>query len=227
MTHGECPCPQSFRLHTFPSKLRFGEIRDGWTRALNRVTKRKTPWQPGPSDTVCSRHFLEGVPTALNPLPTFELGYEKPAKKSRRELIRIVPEADYAAGIEHNSTFSQDEPEKGSIEGKRQSCADNDVLSSGLRDDLNKAREENLALDESVCALTKEMTRLRVKHSTREGFSIQNIKHDSDMTFYTGLSMKVFDCLCKLLEPYVPNFIYWRGRKVLCAKPKGQRRQRK
>ena len=46
--------------------------------------KAKTKWQSGVSDTVCSKHFVEGAPTALNPIHTLELGYEKAAKKLRR-----------------------------------------------------------------------------------------------------------------------------------------------
>ena len=88
--HWDCPCPQPFRLHSFPSEMRFGGLRAEWIRLINRVTKNKGAWKPGSSDMVCSIHFIGGAPTAESPLPTLKMGYEKPAKKSRRDLIRQV-----------------------------------------------------------------------------------------------------------------------------------------
>jgi len=35
LTHDDCSCPQPFRCHTFPSKLRFSAIREEWIRAIN------------------------------------------------------------------------------------------------------------------------------------------------------------------------------------------------
>ena len=43
---------------------------------------------PGKSDVVCSEHFVDKRPTLENPNPVLNLGYEKPAKKPRRELHR-------------------------------------------------------------------------------------------------------------------------------------------
>ena len=66
-----------FRLYTFPSELRFAAIRYKWILAINRETKKKKPWKPGKSDVVCSVHFIEAMPTALNPDPTLELEHIK------------------------------------------------------------------------------------------------------------------------------------------------------
>ena len=41
---------------------------------------------------VCSIHFVDGRPTLENPNPTLDLGYDKPAKRPRRELVRTIPE---------------------------------------------------------------------------------------------------------------------------------------
>ena len=73
MIHKDCPCPPSFRLHTFPSKLRFAAIRDKWIHAINRETKKKRPWQPGTSDVVCSIHFVDGASRLLWPKPRYQL----------------------------------------------------------------------------------------------------------------------------------------------------------
>ena len=48
-----------------------------WIKALKRENKDKTAWLPRNSDRVCSIHFIDGIPTAANPVPTLHLGYEK------------------------------------------------------------------------------------------------------------------------------------------------------
>ena len=47
-----------------------------------------TAWTHGESDLVCSWHFNEGKPSIENPNPTINLGYERPAKRSCRALVR-------------------------------------------------------------------------------------------------------------------------------------------
>ena len=59
-----------------------------WIKALKRENKDKTAWLHGYSDRVCSIHFIDGIPTAANPIPTLHLGYEKEVPKSRRVLFR-------------------------------------------------------------------------------------------------------------------------------------------
>ena len=68
--------------------LKNGEKRKLWIKALKRENKDKTAWLPRNSDRVCSIHFIDGIPTAANPVPTLHLGYEKEVPKSRRELFR-------------------------------------------------------------------------------------------------------------------------------------------
>ena len=43
------------------------------------------------SDMVCSKHFVDGKPTSENPMPSLNLGYEKPTKVPRRKLLRESP----------------------------------------------------------------------------------------------------------------------------------------
>ena len=40
---------------------------------------------------VCSKHFVDKRPTLKNSNPTLDLGYDKPAKISRRELVKSIP----------------------------------------------------------------------------------------------------------------------------------------
>ena len=70
-------CEKLFALYCFPSVLKNGEKRKLWIKALKRENKDKTARLPGYSNRVCSIHFIDGIPTAANPVPTLHLGYEK------------------------------------------------------------------------------------------------------------------------------------------------------
>ena len=61
---------------------------------MKRTTCRNTSWKPGQSDMVCSKHFVDEIPTNENPFPTLNVGYEKPPVFNRRELIRMDITAD-------------------------------------------------------------------------------------------------------------------------------------
>ena len=88
-TKGNCKdCKKPFAKYCFRSVLKNGEKRKLWIKALKREKKNKTAWLPGYSDRVCSIHFIDGIPTAANPVPILHLGYEKEVPKSRRELFR-------------------------------------------------------------------------------------------------------------------------------------------
>ena len=65
--------------------------RKEWIRLLRQTTKGHKEWTPGQTDMVCSMHFVDGRPTLENPKPTLNLGYDKPSKKPRRELVRAAP----------------------------------------------------------------------------------------------------------------------------------------
>ena len=45
---------------------------------------KKGSWQPAPSHRVCSIHFVDGLATDKNPIPTLFLVYESKKKKLRR-----------------------------------------------------------------------------------------------------------------------------------------------
>ena len=45
---------------------------------------KKGSWQPASRDRVCSIHFVDGLATNENPIPTLFLGYESKEKKSRK-----------------------------------------------------------------------------------------------------------------------------------------------
>lgn len=49
----------------------------------------RTPWQPSSSSVVCSEHFVDGIPTELNPLPTLKLGYNVSQQIGQVPMVRI------------------------------------------------------------------------------------------------------------------------------------------
>ena len=92
ITKGNCKdCEKPFALYCFPSVLKNGEKRKLWIKALKRENKGKAAWLPKNSDRVCSIHFVDGIPTAANPVPTLHLGYEKEVPKSRRVVSPVSP----------------------------------------------------------------------------------------------------------------------------------------
>ena len=89
-----CSCEGPYSLHRFPSAKLNVNRRKEWTRLINRTTAQKTACTPGESDLVCSKHFVDGKPTLDNPEATLNLGYCKPQKQARIQLIRLVPDLE-------------------------------------------------------------------------------------------------------------------------------------
>ena len=87
--HGSdnCNCRQPYHLHNFPTKLKKPAERSKWVQLLNRVTPSNKPWSPKKSSRVCSKHFVDSLPTEENPLPTENLGYN--AKRKVENLTSI------------------------------------------------------------------------------------------------------------------------------------------
>ena len=72
---------------------------------------KKGSWQPAPSDPVCSFHFVDGLATDENPIPTLFLGYESKEKKSRRTLFRKPLEKKVSeSGITHATSQEEEVP---------------------------------------------------------------------------------------------------------------------
>ena len=86
---GDCnECKSPFHLHTFPGPIKCKQLRDSWIKAVRQKPfDKKGSWQPAPSDQACSIHFVDGLATDENPIPTLFLGYESKEKKSRRTLF--------------------------------------------------------------------------------------------------------------------------------------------
>ena len=50
--------------------------------------KIQTKSTPKSSDRICSLHFVDGIPTEANPLPTMHMGYDTKRQKRRRCLFK-------------------------------------------------------------------------------------------------------------------------------------------
>ena len=84
--HDDCPCPQPFRLHLFPSEMHFGGLRAEWIQLINRAKKIKV--HGNQAQAIYVRYISSKVAQkALCLHSTWDM---RSQQKSRRELIRQV-----------------------------------------------------------------------------------------------------------------------------------------
>ena len=74
-------------MYCFPSVLKNEEKTKLWKKALKRENKDKIVWLARNSGRVCSIHFIDGISSAANVVPTLHLDCEKEVPKSRREPL--------------------------------------------------------------------------------------------------------------------------------------------
>ena len=241
--HKDCPCPQPFTLHRFPSVKLNSERRIEWIRRINRTTKRKTEWTPNDnSDLVCSAHFIDGKPSLSNPDPTINLGYEKPSKKSRRELVRhdVTRVKNKKRDIAENDTdfllhdancaMQLDSGHPGNLElNDCQQCTQKDKEIELLTKKVDELTLDKTSLEQKVEELMMEKlaSNGEVLHPTaeakkskneRQPFTLADIKSDAKMKFFTVIStIMMFTTIFNLLLPCLPKISYWRGKKSIIS----------
>ncbi|XP_037579368.2 uncharacterized protein LOC119462094 [Dermacentor silvarum] len=88
---GTCGCGV-YSLHRFPAAPE--KCRE-WEIALNRKD-----FKPSKLARVCSVHFVDGKPTALNPCPMLGLGYAKKVTRGRRPILRTLQPTSVAASVQ-------------------------------------------------------------------------------------------------------------------------------
>ena len=89
----EIECKPPFHLHIFLCPIKCKQLREAWIKAVKREPfDKKGSWQLAASDWVCSIHFVDGLATDENSIPTLFLGYESKEKKWRRTLFRKLLE---------------------------------------------------------------------------------------------------------------------------------------
>ena len=219
----DCPCPPPFRLHIFPSIKLNSERRQEWIKLVNRTTKRNTDWSPGSSDMVCSKHFVDGKPTLQNPNPTLYLGYEKPAKKPRRTLIRETSNKFEDESLGRRNEFTESVEQEHDYFCRSDpcpSCLDKNKVISSLAKRVTELSISNSKLQEDNERQGKEAKVLQSQTRLRKPFSAAAIKSDKKMKFFTGFqSILVFNAIYSLLKPHASKLFYWRGKKsVLSSK---------
>ena len=103
-------CRSPFHLHTFPGPIKCKQLREACIKAVRREPfDKKGSWQPAPSDWVCFIHFVDGLATDENPIPTLFLGYESKEKESRRTLFRKPLEKNVSEGGITPATYQEEE----------------------------------------------------------------------------------------------------------------------
>ncbi|XP_070182348.1 uncharacterized protein [Littorina saxatilis] len=97
----DCSCQPPFSLHPLPTRKKKPSQRDKWIRLISRedttADGRHKLFSPAKDARVCSRHFLDGNPTAENPFPTENLGYPGFQHKAAR-VLRDIPQPDHELG---------------------------------------------------------------------------------------------------------------------------------
>ena len=242
---GECGCDVPFKLYNFPSELRNGEARERWVNLMKREGPNKAKWLPTKTHVVCSLHFVDGIPTPLNPDPTLDMGYDLPAKKPRRELFRQphtkrtkrkAPSDNAEYNITTTSDFEMEESSTSTAEFLSPSSELqqlNLLEHSYARTPSQIQCEKCIDKENLIESMVRKINRLtlKVKQATREKltksstFTWRKITNDKKMNFYTGLSSIVlFNTVFLLLKPYLPKLNYWRGPKHARSYSKVKRR---
>ena len=87
-----------------------GKERDACIQALKRENPNRTKLTPKSSYRICSLHFVDGILTKANPLPTMHMGYDTKRLKTRCPLFKYplpakktrAEEGDMKTGIISN-----------------------------------------------------------------------------------------------------------------------------
>lgn len=228
----DCGCNPPFRLFMFPSTLRNGDKRKIWIQKLKRQTAKKTLWKPLESDRVCSEHFVDGIPTCENPHPTLKLGYDtaKPNLK-RRELFRQpLEEVDVKRSKNVPELSTPPSSSSSPLLTSQCSFGDHDYFSSSKNSEkcigcnvktslicLYQKKVNNL--NKQVKQLKRSLQREKLQSQEKKPMSINDIKTDKKMLFYTGLeNIALFQIILSLLLPFIPTMEHWKGTKKMVSK---------
>ncbi|XP_032880517.1 uncharacterized protein LOC116975475 [Amblyraja radiata] len=225
---GNCFCPPPFKLYPFPTEKRDGAARLRWTKLVNRKDVKGKNWQPDPKDNsrVCSKHFVDGEPTTLNPDPVLNLGYllsnspkfphalpyrdGKPSNKRRKSGRATQTKVDQhvdngpdnkclrAFAVDHAYVY-------------KCSCQEycNCMGCIQKQKDINKLTDKVEMLEGKV-----EDLKLKLKNFAAKKRSCSNIKNDKNVRRLTGLSSKEdLDNLCEYVLHKAMKMRYWEGKK--------------
>lgn len=158
---------------------------------------------------------VDGEPTFINPNPTVNLGYEKPAKKPKRKLCRQKLSVSRSQTTIENFSVTCNHQYCSGIE-PCQACIDKNTVIFSVANEIAKLNEEKAKLKEDVDQLCEKVSEMKLKQKYRKHFSAAYIKYDFKMRFHTGIqSLAVIGALFTLIKPHVCKMVFWRGRKVI------------
>ncbi|XP_062609298.1 uncharacterized protein LOC134271054 [Saccostrea cucullata] len=207
--HKDCPCIVPYSLHKMP-KAEPEKLQ--WQRALHRNDLPKNVF-------VCSTHFIDGRPTARNPIPSLNLGYEAPIKVGRRLLKRKFVAEQKTDGTEvmkHQklAATAADEVETINIQ------TEPNMTSSCVQTSMTESRTAGTQwTDPTLCeheyarpclaGSRNSGTQTRVIKMEEKGvncctlhvrLSAADITTNSLALLYTGLPLKTFRTLLRVME---------------------------
>ena len=210
-----CGCQRPYKLHCMPAKPE--EVRLQWLKALNRQSPPKRV-------IVCSLHFLDGKPTVKNPYPQLNLGYKsvlKPGRKSPRKR-KFVETSSSDKGIKRakpnshplstetpldisnenaltpNCIGLQTQPvmcDKGTMYAHLSLCDHGYSKSADMEGKRNKQCQIDIQTDKATSAVQCTIEQ-------DESIAKQEIKTDTDVLFYAGVTYISFWAIVSTLQKF-------------------------
>ena len=211
-------CEKPFVMYCLPSVLKSEEKRKLWKKALKRENKDKIVWLPRNSDRVCSIHFIDGIPSAANVVPTLHLDCEKEAPKFRREPLRetlqkkrLIDTTEICSNDEININCGGEITSRIIVTVHSYPKLESANVCLPYVDKSNLIKSLVKKID-TLSLTVKKQKRNELLNSKQNRFSWKKVNTTAKMNFYTGLSsIEVFSTVFNLIEPYLPNSYFLLG----------------
>ncbi|XP_047137527.1 uncharacterized protein LOC124814027 [Hydra vulgaris] len=193
-TEQHCGCNRHFNLYCFPSSLRNSREREKWKVLLKREGKNRKKWNPCDSDSVCSIHFVDGIPTIANPHPTLHMGYNCTYIKTRRSLYKRFPKSNFSASI----GISTDNK----MNNYTTKDSTSELFNTSVKSELcNTSELYNTNNDDTIYLPLPSCEHSYARHS------LLNMSEGWIST------IALFNAIFSLIIPFLPILRYWRGPK--------------
>ena len=83
-------CERIYSVYCFPAEMTKGKERNALIQALKRENTNRTKWTPKGSDKISSLHFVDGIPTKANSLPTMQRKVKHEQRKVKWKLESLT-----------------------------------------------------------------------------------------------------------------------------------------
>ena len=239
------------------------DVRLAWERCVNRTEaitrtvkygkheshhKKGDRWKSSPNDRICSIHFVDGVPTPANPLPTLHMGHTnipKPNKTRKEPAVRTplvssrkrkqpaqssdIPDNENAPQSETNVTNNQPDivssPSLSDHNYHATPCACANPVCIENHSIILRLKKRIAQLEQIVEEHERSQKKKTIRKSVIEvkstSFDIDKyVKTDKQVHFYTGLpSEQHFNLLYDYVYDKVKVMSYWRGKYKVISQP--------